>query len=427
MVDAAEAQTSEDPTAGAPGGRDRRWWYLAALAVVVVVVAIAALVVGGDDGAAPRPGGGPTTAETAPATTEAPGTTTSTTVAPSVDRSTAIWPFAGSGTRFTDPVDAARAFAAEFLGFGSPVVGAFQEGDSRSGEVEVRPVATGPVSTVVVRQLEDDAWYVLAATTPTIEVDEPTAGSAVRSPVTVRGSAVAFEGTVEVEVRQDGNLGPIGEGFVTGGGDELRPFEGVIGFDPPTERLGALVFLSRSAEDGGVWAAAALRVRFEGGEFERASCGGYEPPRPVVGAGEMEVTLTFNCDEAGGDVVAPIPVYRVVPSSTGVLRASLDALLAGPTPEESAAGISSWFSAETAGMLRGVTLADGHAVVDLADLRPVIPNASTSAGSALLLHQLDSTVFRFPSVETVEYRLEGSCERFSEWLQLGGCERRTRG
>jgi hypothetical protein len=74
-----------------------------------------------------------------------------------------------------------------------------------------------------------------------------------------------------------------------------------------------------------------------------------------------------------------------------------------------------------------VTIAGGHAVVDLGDLRSVIPNASTSAGSALLLAQIDATVFQFRSVESAEYRLQGSCEAFNEWLQFGGCEPRTRG
>ena len=77
-------------------------------------------------------------------------------------------------------------------------------------------------------------------------------------------------------------------------------------------------------------------------------------------------------------------------------------------------------------MLRGVTITEGHAVVDFDDLRPVIPNASSSAGSERLLAQLDATVFQFSSVESVEYRINGDCEAFNEWLQFGGCDRRTR-
>jgi hypothetical protein len=60
-------------------------------------------------------------------------------------------------------------------------------------------------------------------------------------------------------------------------------------------------------------------------------------------------------------------------------------------------------------------------VVDLGDLRSVIPNASTSTGSTLLLEQLNATVFQFSTAERVDYRLEGSCDAFFEWLQRG-CE-----
>jgi hypothetical protein len=40
-------------------------------------------------------------------------------------------------------------------------------------------------------------------------------------------------------------------------------------------------------------------------------------------------------------------------------------------------------------------VADGVAHVTFADLRPVIPNASTSCGSAALLAQLDQTLLAF--------------------------------
>jgi hypothetical protein len=63
--------------------------------------------------------------------------------------------------------------------------------------------------------------------------------------------------------------------------------------------------------------------------------------------------------------------------------------------------------------------------VNFRDLRPVIPNASTSAGSQILLRELDATVFQFPSVRSVEYRINGSCAAFFEWLQLA-CAVRSR-
>jgi hypothetical protein len=124
-------------------------------------------------------------------------------------------------------------------------------------------VANGPVTTVFVRQLgADDTWWVLGSATADIATDVPGPGAAITSPVVVSGSALAFEGTVNVEIRQDGRREPLGSGIVTGGGDTLRPFSGEVEFSAPTEQSGAVVFLTRSEQDGRVWEAAVIRVRF---------------------------------------------------------------------------------------------------------------------------------------------------------------------
>jgi Immunoglobulin-like domain of bacterial spore germination len=149
------------------------------------------------------------------------------------------------------------------VGFTDPLVGEFMQGDARSGEVEVRPMADRPVTTVFVRQLgTDGTWWVLSSATANITADTPGAGDAISSPVVVRGSALAFEGTVTVEVRQDGTRQPLGSGVVTGGGDVARPFSGKIAFSAPSTPYGAVVSLTRSEADGRVWEAAVLRVSF---------------------------------------------------------------------------------------------------------------------------------------------------------------------
>lgn len=133
---------------------------------------------------------------------------------------------------------------------------------------------------------------------------------------------------------------------------------------------------------------------------------------PAEPASVPSVTLYFTRGEQ------PIAVIRTVDDAAPTLRTALAALLEGPTPAERTGGITSWFSAETAGRLRSVAVdSAGHAVVDFADLAAVIPSASSSAGSALLLAELNGTVFAFPEVRTVEYRSDGSCEAFWNWLQ----------
>lgn len=138
------------------------------------------------------------------------------------------------------------------------------------------------------------------------------------------------------------------------------------------------------------------------------------PVSPAAPVAVDSVTIIFTRGEA------PAPVRRPVPVSSSPLRAALDWLVQGPTSEERAAGIRSWFSEETAGVLRSVEVdTSGKAIVDFRDLRPLIPNASSSFGSTLLLQELNGTVFQFPEIESVEYRMEGSCDLFWEWLQYG--------
>lgn len=78
------------------------------------------------------------------ATTAAVTTTAPTTTPPPVPAdTTALWPFPGSSTRFATPEEAARSFATQFLRFEDPQLAAFQAGDTRSGEVSLRPRAMG--------------------------------------------------------------------------------------------------------------------------------------------------------------------------------------------------------------------------------------------------------------------------------------------
>ena len=97
---------------------------------------------------------------------------------------------------------------------------------------------------------------------------------------------------------------------------------------------------------------------------------------------------------------------------------ALARLVEGPTAIERHQGATSFFSADTAGSVRSVNLRpDGLLIVDFADIRAVIPNASTSCGSEALLSSLNATVFQFPVVDRVRYRINGSCEDFFQWLQ----------
>jgi len=202
--------------------------------------------------------------KTTTASSRSTTSTSSTLPRPAAQPDTAVWPFADSTTRYADPERAAEGFAVDFLGFVDPVIGAFTPGDSRSGEVTVQARSTGPVTTVVVRKLTaDGTWWVLAAATPNLQLRSPTAGTSITSPVTLTGQGTAFEGTVNVEVRQDGTLTPVATDFVTGGGNgEMGPFSKAITFSPPTASGGAIVLKTLGGENGVVWEASVVRVQF---------------------------------------------------------------------------------------------------------------------------------------------------------------------
>jgi hypothetical protein len=95
----------------------------------------------------------------------------------------------------------------------------------------------------------------------------------------------------------------------------------------------------------------------------------------------------------------------------------MKALLAGPTKAERTRGYGGWFSAKTAGHLRGVRIAHGVAFIDFRSFAREIPNASTSCGSALLLAQLNRTAKQFKAVKRTVYSFNGSSHAFYEWLQ----------
>ena len=223
---------------------------------MVVVVVSALVVVGALGVVAGRQWG--------PASTSPSSTTTTTTLGPVTQPETAIWPFASTVTRFGDPELAAQAFATDYLGMVNPIMGAFQQGDSRSGEVPVRATPTGAVTTILVRKLTSaNSWWVLGASCPDIVVVAPSWSEGISSPVILRGRSTAYEAVVNVEVRQDGTLAPLKTGTVMGGSmGVMGTFTKSITFTLPSSRGGALLFRTLSAKDGHVIEASVIRVAF---------------------------------------------------------------------------------------------------------------------------------------------------------------------
>lgn len=134
---------------------------------------------------------------------------------------------------------------------------------------------------------------------------------------------------------------------------------------------------------------------------------------PSAGRALVQVFVPRGTSADCGRVFA-LPRRVVRPA---VLTGAMRALVAGPTSAERARGYGGWFSSRTAGSVRSVRIARGVAHVDFRNFSRVIPNASTSCGSTLLLAQLDRTARQFPTVRRTIYSFDGSRRAFYEWLQ----------
>lgn len=247
---------------------NRRWIYGAASAAAfVLLVVVGFFVLGDDDDSDVVADSTTTTSEettsTTSSTTTSSTTTTTEAFAPEVDPFAVAYPAPATSQRFEAPESAGQTYATEVLGFTELVVGEYRAGDSRSGEMPVTDRDGGPETTILVRQMEDDTWFVLGSVTEEITVDQPQAGDTISSPFETSGSALAFEGTVNVEVRPQGDPEPLGEGSVTGNGvPPAGPFQGTIDFDAPVdETAGIVIYREYSAEDGHVRKATSFPVR----------------------------------------------------------------------------------------------------------------------------------------------------------------------
>jgi hypothetical protein len=132
----------------------------------------------------------------------------------------------------------------------------------------------------------------------------------------------------------------------------------------------------------------------------------------------MSVWVFFT--PAADENMTPVPAARTIPETDSreeLLQLTLKELVKGPTDTERAKELTSWFSPVTADAVSDVVWDGDFYTVVFQGLNTLIPNASTSAGSQMLLSQLNSTVFQFDFVESVNYTLEGNCDDFWQWLQ----------
>jgi hypothetical protein len=172
-------------------------------------------------------------------------------------------------------VATARAFLARELGMTDMVAGPFRSTGARAGEVGFRHKfgeghrllpQTGPSAVVVRLQRLPAGWWVLGVAGRSIHITSPTRLQRINSPLTVRGTAEVYEGTLYFKVTQDrpGRDLVLGQGFVDGRAGTQPGDLGTLHFrQPASTGPGWVTFYDASADgSNGIIQATMVRVQF---------------------------------------------------------------------------------------------------------------------------------------------------------------------
>jgi len=179
------------------------------------------------------------------------------------------------GSEGAKAVATARAFLARELRMTDMVAGPFRFTGARTGEVGFRHKygegrrllpQTGPYAVVVRLQRLPAGWWVLGVDGRSIQITSPTRLQRISSPLTVRGTAEVYEGTLYFKVTQDrpGRDLLLGQGFV-GGSASTQPGDlGQLRFRQPASTAPGWVIFYDAANDGsnGIIRATMVRVQF---------------------------------------------------------------------------------------------------------------------------------------------------------------------
>jgi hypothetical protein len=172
-------------------------------------------------------------------------------------------------------VATARAFLAAHLGMTDMVAGPFQSTGARAGEVGFRHKygegrrllpQTGPYAVVVRLQRLPGGWWVLGVNGRSIQITSPARLQRISSPLTVRGSAEVYEGSLYFKVTQDrpGRDLLLGQGLVDGSASTNPGDLGRLRFRQPAGTGPGWVTFYDAAADGsnGILQATMVRVQF---------------------------------------------------------------------------------------------------------------------------------------------------------------------
>jgi hypothetical protein len=143
---------------------------------------------------------------------------------------------------------------------------------------------------------------------------------------------------------------------------------------------------------------------------------------PATTAGSRVVWVNFACVSPAAVPGQLYRAYRRVHASADPVEAALRELVRGPSQQEEAIGLSSFFSERTADALQRVTHSSrGDTVTidftaDLAGRLPPSPEVKSFLPPGIMA-ELTGTVFaQFPKVQAIRFRFDGSERAFWQWL-----------
>lgn len=237
---------------------------------------------------------------------------------------------------------------------------------------------------------------------PLIVVTAPAKGAYVASPTTVKGFARGywyFEASFPVEIR-DGNGTLLAAGPAQAETDWMT--EQYVPFST------TLLWSAAPATDTGV-----VVFRRDNPSGLPENDASVEIPVSFIPLpGMTRVNVFFSYDPYINDpdayaIVLPLP--RDIPSTTSIARASIETMLQGPTPSESAQQYRSNINPKT--VVNSIVIDDsGTAIIDLSSERFGGNESFTEPGAPAIAYferQLVETLRQFPSITSVRYLHDG--------------------
>ena len=241
--------------------------------------------------------------------------------------------------------------------------------------------------------------------TSLLRVTTPRTGNTVTSPLRVSGEARGtwfFEANFPVRLlNQDGQEIAIAPAEARGEWmtENFVPFEAVLEFSAPAPGTSGTLVLEKNNPSG---------LSEQADEFLMpVRFGTTEPGESSAGVSLVQAYFGNHgmAVDAKGDCEAIFPVVRTVPRTQGPARAALEALLAGPTPEEKAQG---YFTSIDAGVrVRGLVIKNGVATVDFSE---EMERAGDSCRMSAIRAQIDASLRQFPTVQSVRISIVGKTE-----------------